>query len=329
MPGNFTKLVTVTTGQLITAAERNNEFDNVIANCTPTGIDDESSNVTAMQATEDPYPASVESLATSLKGELKRLRYLVAQLTGKTYWYQDPETSLNGVIGALSDSATPASTAASLKERLDHIVTQIKTGFGLANWYATVAAPTIVPPGSIFPYGGATAPSGWLLCNGAAISRTTYATLFAIVGTAFGSGDGSTTFNIPDFRGRFLRGWDNSAGRDPDAAGRTAMSSGGDTGDKIGSVQDHAFDEHTHTQDAHGHGVTDGGHNHDKTASSPGISVDSTGSTRICLWNNGGGTTTGSSTTGLTVNNATATNQNSGGNETRPVNANVNYIIKS
>lgn len=62
------------------------------------------------------------------------------------------------------------------------------------------------PIGAIMPYGGATAPSGWLLCQGQAISRTNYSDLFNAIGTAFGTGDGSTTFNIPDLRGEFLRG---------------------------------------------------------------------------------------------------------------------------
>lgn len=62
------------------------------------------------------------------------------------------------------------------------------------------------PIGSIMPYGGATAPDGFLLCQGQAVSRTTYAELFAVIGTSFGSGDGSTTFNVPDLRGEFLRG---------------------------------------------------------------------------------------------------------------------------
>lgn len=60
--------------------------------------------------------------------------------------------------------------------------------------------------GSLVPYGGTTAPLGWLLCNGAAVSRTTYADLFATIGTAYGVGDGSTTFNVPDVRQRFPLG---------------------------------------------------------------------------------------------------------------------------
>lgn len=62
------------------------------------------------------------------------------------------------------------------------------------------------PIGSIIPYGGATAPSGWLLCQGQAVSRTTYAELFAIIGTNFGEGDGSTTFNVPDLRESTTKG---------------------------------------------------------------------------------------------------------------------------
>ena len=62
------------------------------------------------------------------------------------------------------------------------------------------------PIGAINAYGGATAPNGWLLCHGQAISRTDYAELFAVIGTAYGSGDGSTTFNVPDIRNKFLEG---------------------------------------------------------------------------------------------------------------------------
>ena len=74
---------------------------------------------------------------------------------------------------------------------------------------ATLFADT--PLGTINAFGGSVAPDGWLMCQGQAVSRTTYADLFAVVGTAFGAGDGSTTFNIPDLRGEFLRGaGDNS-----------------------------------------------------------------------------------------------------------------------
>ena len=69
---------------------------------------------------------------------------------------------------------------------------------------------TLIPKGAIFPYGGITAPDGWLICDGSEISRTTYADLFAVIGTAYGEGNGTTTFNLPDGRERSL--WGNIRG---------------------------------------------------------------------------------------------------------------------
>jgi phage-related tail fiber protein len=78
-----------------------------------------------------------------------------------------------------------------------------------------------------------TAPSGWLKADGTAIARTTYADLFAAVGTTFGVGDGTTTFNVPDLRGEFMRAWDDGRGID---SGRVFGSAQGD------AVQDHTHD---------------------------------------------------------------------------------------
>ena len=75
------------------------------------------------------------------------------------------------------------------------------------------------------------------MCDGSAVSRTAYASLFAAIGTNYGAGDGSSTFNVPDLRGQFLRGVDGSAGVDPDKATRTALKSGGNTGNNVGSVE--------------------------------------------------------------------------------------------
>lgn len=72
----------------------------------------------------------------------------------------------------------------------------------------------LAPSGQIAFFARSTAPSGWVKANGAAISRSTYSALFSAIGTTFGSGDGSTTFNLPDLRGEFLRGWDDSRGID-------------------------------------------------------------------------------------------------------------------
>jgi microcystin-dependent protein len=76
---------------------------------------------------------------------------------------------------------------------------------------ATVAG-GLAPAGVLLPFAGSTAPTGWLLCAGQAISRATYAGLFAVIGTAYGAGDGTTTFNVPDLRGRIPAGKDNMGG---------------------------------------------------------------------------------------------------------------------
>ena len=81
-----------------------------------------------------------------------------------------------------------------------------------------------VPSGSVFCMAVATVPTGYLECNGAAVSRTTYAALFAIIGTNYGTGNGSSTFNLPDLRGEFVRGFDNGRGAD---SGRSIASSQG------------------------------------------------------------------------------------------------------
>lgn len=74
--------------------------------------------------------------------------------------------------------------------------------------------PSVSVQGQVAFFARSTAPTGWLKANGAAISRTTYAALFAAIGATFGAGDGSTTFNLPDLRGQFPRGWDDGRGVD-------------------------------------------------------------------------------------------------------------------
>lgn len=153
--------------------------------------------------------------------------------------------------------------------------------------------------GIIVPYGGSsTPPTGWLLCDGSQVSRTTYANLFAVIGTNFGSGNGTTTFHLPDARGRFIRIVDGGAGRDPDAASRTAMNSGGLTGDNVGSVQTGAVESHRHSVEDTFNSPSGGGSKGWVNATS------------------GGGT--------YAVNSAYT-----GGNETRPTNFNAYAIIKT
>ena len=161
------------------------------------------------------------------------------------------------------------------------------------------------PSGAIMAFAGTTAPSGWLKCEGQAISRTTYATLYAAIGTAWGVGDGSTTFNVPDLRGMFVRGTGTNA----------TGSSSGAVGPSVGA---YAADTYLN----HSHGVTDPGHVH----SFPGYagSAPSTAAGGSTWYITGSNTNTNSNTTGLTVNTSTT-----GGTETKPKNYGVLYIIKT
>ncbi|WP_304673051.1 phage tail protein [Neisseria uirgultaei] len=86
-------------------------------------------------------------------------------------------------------------------------------------------APSLITSSAVMYFARTTAPDGWLKANGAAVSRTAYAALFAAIGTTYGTGDGRTTFNLPDLRGEFVRGWDDSRGID---SGRALGSAQGD-----------------------------------------------------------------------------------------------------
>lgn len=165
------------------------------------------------------------------------------------------------------------------------------------------AIEALVPAGTIVAYGGtvATPPPGWLYCDGSSISRAQYQRLFLAIGTAWGADPSDNSkFNLPDLRGRFLRGVDNGLGRDPDAAGRVASNSGGSTGDSVGTVQSDMFRNHAHTQTWVYRNNNEGDNNMSGAArhgnNFHGQNVKSTDS--------------------------------AGGSETRPLNVAVNYIIK-
>jgi microcystin-dependent protein len=130
-----------------------------------------------------------------------------------------PPTQLNAVV-PISKGGTNAATAADARTNLSvYSTTETTTAIAVAN-----------PSGEIKMWATATAPSGYLLCAGAAVSRATYATLFAVIGTTFGAGDGSTTFNLPDFRDRM-----------PIGAGTTyALNASGGSADAV-------VVSHTHT----------------------------------------------------------------------------------
>ena len=103
-----------------------------------------------------------------------------------------------------------------------------------------------VPAGSVIYHAANTAPTGFLKANGAAISRSTYSDLFTAIGTTFGVGDGSSTFNVPDLRGEFARGWDDSRGID--------------SGRSFGSAQADELKSHNHSINVRYSATFNGGH---------------------------------------------------------------------
>lgn len=118
--------------------------------------------------------------------------------------------------------------------------------------------------GQVIFTAGAVAPSGFLKCDGAEVSRSTYAALFAVCGTTFGVGNGSTTFNLPDLRGEFVRGWDDARGID---AGRG-----------IGTWQ--ASNNKSHTHNFRGGNAQNGGtiYNAHYGGGGSGYTIEATGS---------------------------------------------------
>ena len=180
----------------------------------------------------------------------------------------------------------------------------------------------ILSVGTVMAWPTSTVPAGWLECNGAAVSRTTYAELYTKIGTTYGAGDGSTTFNLPDYRGQFLRGQDGGAGADPDAASRTDRGDG-TTGDAVGTKQAAATASHTHSAGTLAT-ASDGAHTHTVayTTSNRG-----TAGTLSVVESLGSGSTATTSLNGAHTHAMSGSTASSGGNETRPKNVGVKFII--
>ena len=172
------------------------------------------------------------------------------------------------------------------------------------NLASTLSIGGAAPTGAVLPFAGASAPTGWLLCFGQAVSRTTYAALFGVIGTSHGTGDGSTTFNLPDLRGRVAGGKDNMGGT---AASRLTTGGAGVDGATLGASG--GAETHTLTvaqMPAHSHTTT--------ALSSRNTSA-------------GGSETVANSSSNTTI----STNSQGGGtahNNTQPTIV-LNYIIKT
>lgn len=173
-----------------------------------------------------------------------------------------------------------------------------------------------VPCGTIIPFAKDVSstglPTGYLLCDGSSVSQTSFATLYTVTGVAFGDGTtgtgaaGTGNFNIPDFRGVFMRGMAHSSVQDPDSGTRQVSTTGGATGNNVGSYQDDAYEGHGHT------------------LTLTGAAGNAAYVTRVPAWgydNWYGGATTSASTAMSGGTGRTTT-------ETRPKNTYIDYIIR-
>lgn len=214
------------------------------------------------------------------------IRNIVANSFGTTI-------SANPSLAADYDITLPAAPPAT---------TQLLSMDNAGNIIANTDPTSLFFPGFMGEYGGATAPTGWLICDGTAKSRTTYANLFAAIGTNFGVGDGTTTFNLPP-SGVVYRSVDGGSGNDPDASSRSAIN-GGNSGDNVGSFQASQVGPH-----AHGLTVF-----YPPTGDNLGVAIIPQG-----MSNSAGPSLTAA---GIGTN-------NSGGNQTNTVNVYITKIIKT
>jgi len=206
-----------------------------------------------------PVQVSAQALAYELARRIRELPafsslYTAAAANGKLALYSIQPGSVGGALSVSGGSFSVDRSALSGNGprkilNLPGIAAQLDQ----ADFYMN----TLVPPSTVIFKAGADIPAGWLYCDGSAVSRTTYANLFNEIGATYGAGDGSTTFNIPDLRGKTAIG---------DGQGTYAGASVRVLGDFLGeethqlSVAELA--SHAHSDAGHAHGVYDPGHSH-------------------------------------------------------------------
>ena len=195
---------------------------------------------------------TLQELATALGNDANFATTLTSSLALKANTSALAAVALSGsyndIVGKPATFTPPVATPS--------ILGGVKPGAGLTVDASGILVVISQPPGMISPFAGSVEPSGWLFCYGQAVSRTTYASLFAVLSTVYGVGDSSTTFNLPDMRGRVPAGKDNLGGT---AAGRLVGTPGSTIGGALGS-QTHALT--AAEMASHSHAVTDAGHSH-------------------------------------------------------------------
>lgn len=278
--GSYSVPNTFVAGQTITAASHNQNWTDMASEMTNSVAADGQTSMTGpLKATTGSVGApSITFASDTDTGRYRKSANTMADVVGGA---EVVEISSSGVSVTGAVSASGAINASSIKQ----------AGF------------VLLPVGLILPYAGFAEPSGYLFCYGQAVSRTTYAALFAIIGETYGAGDGSTTFNVPDIRGRVIAGRDDMGGS---AASRLTATYFGGVATIRGAVG--GSESHTLTTPqipSHSHTATDSGHSHSFTAVqqsgsglvsggtgspiNPTVSTTGSGTANITVGNTGGG----------------------------------------
>ena len=299
-------------------------------------------NTTAI-ATTAFVGTAVANLVDSAPATLNTLDELAAALGDDANFATTTATAigLKAPLASPTFTGTPTSPTAS-------------TGTNTTQIATTAFVTEAIPVGVITPYAGSSAPSGWLLCFGQTVSRTTYATLFAVLSTTYNTGsEAGTDFRVPDLRGRAVAGLDNMGGSAASRLTATVLTAanalgatGGTETHTLTTAQlashNHTQDSHNHTQDSHNH--TQNAHNHSITAPAFGgvvsnvvggygayVNRDAVGGSDATNWIANSITATNIATT-ATNQAATAVNQSTGSGtahlNTQPTIV-LNYIIKA
>lgn len=165
--------------------------------------------------------------------------------SGADEWQPDPNITTRVILGKSYPDGSifqgvnnePSGSAPAPLERSKNLsdVASVETSRTNLDVFSKAETRQMAPAGLVATFARSTAPTGWLKANGAAVSRTAYADLYAAIGTRFGAGDGINTFNLPDLRGEFIRGWDDGRGVD--------------SGRALGSAQGQLIESHDHGMD--------------------------------------------------------------------------------
>jgi microcystin-dependent protein len=229
----------------------------------------------------------------------------MATVTASYNWVSGETVTPTKLNSTAAPTVVVADNEVTTAKILDANVTTAKIADGNITLAKLVTAvqQALIPAGAVQAFAMNSAPSGWLAADGTAVSRSTYAALFAAISTTYGVGDGSTTFALPDLRGYFVRG--SGTNSDGTAAGTFGVKQ--------------ADDLKSHT-----HGVTDPGHVHIFTTYRNTADVSQGGAIQgFANFNTGSGSVTQAqnNTTGISIN-------STGGTETRPKNIAMLYCIK-